>query len=126
MKVLKWLIVIGFVLLVWLFIINESHCQTLTAQEKILTEISVDIKYIKDSIADIRHDGRELKLNVQELDRRVLKVESKTDSFEGMLCDITERNNWFMGIIGAMLIAVLGLQYKRSNTFRNGNGKPPN
>ena len=122
-KYFKWILIIGFVLLVWLWVFGDGICQSLSTQEKILTEIAVDIRYIKESLAEIRIDNRETKLTVLELERRVGSLEHKTTSFEQMICEITERNNWFMGIIGAMLITVLGLQYKRSYMFREGNIK---
>lgn len=120
---LKWILIIGIMLLMWVYFSNDSQCQDLSKQEKLLTEISIDIKYIKTNIEDMRQESKEIKQEVRDLDKRVGTIENKTNSFENTLCEITERNNFFMGIIGAMLIAVLGLQYKRTNTFRNGNGK---
>ena len=90
---------------------------------KILTEISVDIKYIKSNINEIKQDNRGLKDDAIILSSRVTRVEERQITIKENIYTVTERNNWVTGIIGSVLILMLGLQLKRSFSHRKNNGK---
>jgi len=133
---LKWVIIIGFILVALLFIYNKGYCQTEESVVEILTSMRVDIRYIKSSIDEIKADYRNLNDEIKadyrnlnnkliDLEIRVTRVEDKTTGIEEALYEITERNNWYLGIfllVGGMLL----FQYKRSLTFRSGNGEKLN
>ena len=91
---------------------------------KLLTEISMDIKYIKNNIAEIKMDNRTIKDDAVGLGSRVTRVEERQITIKADIFDISERSNWITGIIGSVLILMLGLQLKRSYSHRkNDNGK---
>lgn len=102
---------------------GEANTQEDTEQFKILTEISVDIKYIKKNISEIRENNRELKEDTVILGSRVTRVEERQINIKENIYTVTERNNWITGIIGSVLILMLGLQLKRSFSHRKNNGK---
>jgi septal ring factor EnvC (AmiA/AmiB activator) len=123
---LKWVIIIGFILVALLFIYNKGYCQTEESVVEILTSMRVDIRYIKSSIDEIKADYRNLNNKLIDLEIRVTRVEDKTTGIENTLCEITERNNWYLGIFGLLVGGMLLFQYKRSLTFRSGNGEKLN
>ena len=91
---------------------------------KLLTEMSMDIKYIKNNIAEIKKDNQIIKSDAIGLGSRVTRVEERQITIKENIYDISERNNWITGIIGSIMILMLGLQLKRSYAHRkNDHGK---
>ena len=90
---------------------------------EIITEMSVDIKYIKDNISEIKEDNQKLQSEIIRLGNKVAIVEERQTNIKANLCEITERNNWFIGLVGSLLIITLGMQIKRSSSYRKNNGK---
>ncbi len=119
---LKWLLIIGFVAVGLLFFLNKGNCQEIS-HDKLLTEMSVDIRYIRKSIGEMRDDYKIMTSRIAELDTRVTRVEDKTSVIEKTLYNIAERNNWYLGLFGILVGGMLLFQYKRSYAFRNNNGK---
>ena len=116
-------LIIGFIIIIFTMASGEANAQEDTEQFKILTEISVDIKYIKKNISEIRENNRELKEDTVVLGSRVTRVEERQINIKENIYTVTERNNWITGIIGSVLILMLGLQLKRSFSHRKNNGK---
>jgi hypothetical protein len=113
---------VRFVIVVFLFILAFgfiSQAQEQINSEKLLTEIAVDVKYIKQSIQEIKSTNLKLAENLKELENRVTRVEEKTFVLDEKLCAVGERDLWLLGLVGSFLIVTLGLQYKRSVTFRH-------
>ena len=119
---LKMGLIMGFII-IFTMVSGEAKAQGDTEQFKILTEISVDIKYIKKNISEIRENNRELKEDTVVLGSRVTRVEERQINIKENIYTVTERNNWITGIIGSVLILMLGLQLKRSFSHRKNNGK---
>ena len=119
----KVAIIAGIIIWILLAAIAGINAQENQEQLKILTEISVDIKYIKKNISDIKEDNRELKENAVILGSRVTRVEERQINIKENIYGITERSNWVTGIIGSILVIMLGLQLKRSYSHRKENGK---
>lgn len=120
---LKVTIIIGIIIIILATILIRVNAQENQEQLKILTEISVDIKYIKKNISDIKEDNRELKEDAVVLGSRVTRVEERQINIKENIYGITERSNWVTGIIGSILVIMLGLQLKRSYSHRKDNGK---
>lgn len=119
----KVAIIAGIIILILFAAIGKINAQTNPEQFKILTEMSVDIKYIKKNISEIREDNRGLKEDTVILGSRVTRVEERQINIKENIFQVTERNNWITGIIGSVLIIMLGLQLKRSYSHRKENGK---
>lgn len=119
----KVAIIAGIIIWILLAAIAGINAQENQEQLKILTEISVDIKYIKKNISDIKEDNRELKEDTIVLGSRVTRVEERQINIKENIYGITERSNWVTGIIGSILVIMLGLQLKRSYSHRKNNGK---
>ena len=101
-----------------------SNAQEDREQLKLLTEMSMDIKYIKDNIVEIKQDNHRIKSDAIGLGSRVTRVEERQITIKENIYDVSERNNWITGIIGSILSLMLGLQLKRSYTHRkNDHGK---
>lgn len=133
MKISKWLILVGAVLLITLlillFFVQESHCQEMTSQEKILTEISIDVKYIKANINELKTDFKSIQADLKALDdkvqsqllvidKRMTTVEGRTDNLERVICNIEKINTYFLGILAAIIGGLVLYQYKRASNFR--------
>ena len=126
-RYLKAGIITGIMAIILLIFLVRINAQPNTDQyndlSKILTEISVDIKYIKSNINEIKQDNRGLKDDAIILSSRVTRVEERQITIKENIYTVTERNNWVTGIIGSVLILMLGLQLKRSFSHRKNNGK---
>lgn len=120
---LKIAIIAGIIAGILIFCFIKVNAETDTEQLKILTEISVDIKYIKNDISEIKGDNQEIKSDAVKLGSRVTRVEERQITIKENIYDVSERNNWITGIIGSILILMLGLQLKRSYSHRKNNGK---
>lgn len=129
-RYLKAGIITGIMAVILLIFLIRINAQPSTDQYndlgKILTEISVDIKYIKSDINEIKQDNRGLKSDAIKLGSRVTRVEERQVTIKENIYSVTERNNWITGIIGSVLILMLGLQLKRSYSHRKNNGKESN
>ena len=119
----KVAIIAGIIIWILLAIITNINAETDPEQFKILTEMSIDIKYIKKNISDIKENNRELKEDTVILSSRVTRVEERQINIKENIYQITERNNWITGLIGSILIVMLGLQLKRNYSHRKENGK---
>lgn len=119
----KVAIIAGIIIFILLAVMMKINAETNPEQFKILTEMSVDIKYIKKNISEIREDNRGLKEDTVILGSRVTRVEERQINIKENIFQVTERNNWITGIIGSVLIIMLGLQLKRSYSHRKENGK---
>ena len=122
-RYLKTIIITGFIVATLIFGLT-TNAQEDREHLKLLTEISMDIKYIKNNIAEIKKDNRTIKDDAIGLGSRVTRVEERQITIKADIFDISERSNWITGIIGSVLILMLGLQLKRSYSHRkNDNGK---
>jgi len=115
---LKWILIIGFVFVALLYFFGDSFCQELSEQEKLLTEISVDVKYIKSSIGELKIDFKSIQSDLILLERRVTNVENKATNLENVICNIEQINKWFLGILAAIIGGLILYQYKRAGNFR--------
>lgn len=122
-RYLKKGITIGILIIILSMPLFLGNAQEGQDQLKLLTEISVDIKYIKKNISEIREDNQGLKEDTIILGSRVTRVEERQINIKENIFQVTERNNWITGIIGSVLIIMLGLQLKRSYSHRKENGK---
>lgn len=120
---LKAGIIAGIIVILLFVALIKINAQENPEQLRILTEMSVDIKYIKKNISDIKEDNRELKEDTVILGSRVTRVEERQINIKENIFQIAERNNWITGFIGSVLIIMLGLQLKRSYSHRKNNGK---
>lgn len=116
--------VIAALLLIGLFI--KVSAQDETEHLKILTEISTDIKYIKNDIQEIKMNNKEVKEGLVTVGTRVTKVEERQIVIKEDISEVSGRNNWVTGFIGSILILMLGLQLKRSYSHRKNNGSAVN
>ncbi|MCC7574796.1 hemolysin XhlA family protein [Candidatus Woesearchaeota archaeon] len=115
---LKWVIIIGFILATWVYFTGSGNCQELSEQEKLLTEISVDVKYIKSSIGELKIDFKSIQSDLNLLEKRVTTVENKTTNLENVICNIEQINKWFLGILATIIGGLILYQYKRAGNFR--------
>ena len=115
---LKWVIIIGFILAAWIYFTGSGNCQELSEQEKLLTEISVDVKYIKSSIEELKIDFKSIQSDLNLLEKRVTNVENKTTNLENVICNIESINKWFLGILATIVGGLVLYQYRRASTFR--------
>lgn len=123
-RYLKIIIITGFIVAILIFGLIKVNAQEDHEHLKLLTEMSMDIKYIKNNIAEIKMDNRTIKDDAIGLGSRVTRVEERQITIKADIFDISERSNWITGIIGSVLILMLGLQLKRSYSHRkNDNGK---
>jgi len=122
-RYLKPLIITGVIIVILVMILIRANAQDNSEQFKILTEISMDIKYIKDDMSEIKQDSKETKGQLTNLGTRITMVEGKQSNLKENIISITERNNLFSGFAGSILLLMLGLQIKRNFTHRNNNGK---
>lgn len=123
-RYLKKGITIGILIIILGMTQIFSNAQEDRDHLKLLTEMSVDIKYIKNSISEIKEDNQIIKSDAIGLGSRVTRVEERQITIKENIYDISERNNWITGIIGSIMILMLGLQLKRSYSHRkNDHGK---
>ena len=123
-RYLKRGIIIGILIIILSMIPFFSNAQEDHDHLKLLTEMSMDIKYIKNNIAEIKKDNQIIKSDAIGLGSRVTRVEERQITIKENIYDISERNNWITGIIGSIMILMLGLQLKRSYAHRkNDHGK---
>ena len=122
-RYLKPLVIAGFIIFLLAIVMVRATAQENSEQFKILTEISMDIKYIKDDIGEIKQDSKETKGQITNLGTRITMVEGRQTNLKEDIGGITERNNWFSGLAGSILLLMLGLTIKRSYSYRNNNGK---
>lgn len=126
-RYLKAGIITGIMAIILLIFLVRINAQPNTDQyndlSKILTEISVNIKYIKSDINEIKQDNRGLGEDAIILGSRVTRVEERQVTMKENIYNVTERNNWVTGIIGSVLILMLGLQLKRNFSHRKNDGK---
>ena len=123
-RYLKKGIAIGILIIILSMIPFFSNAQEDRDHLKLLTEMSMDIKYIKNNIAEIKKDNQIIKSDAIGLGSRVTRVEERQITIKENIYDISERNNWITGIIGSIMILMLGLQLKRSYSHRkNDHGR---
>ena len=121
---LKIIIITGIIVAILIFGLIKVNAQENLEQLKILTEMRVDIKYIKSNINEIKNNNKIAGEQVNTLKNRVTKVEERQTNIKSDLYEIAGRNNWVTGFIGSILLLMLGLQLKRSYSHRkNNNGK---
>jgi len=85
---------------------------------EILTEIRVDVKYIKENIQSNREDIKELKRGFSLLDKRITLQEERNIYITDCIDRVDKRDGWLLGIIGTLMTAVLIMQIKRSRSHR--------
>lgn len=111
-----------YVILVVVIILNLGSvlglCQSMTDYEKLLTEISIDVKYIKTNIEKINEDFKDVQKQINSLDKRVSEVENKTINLESIICNLETINKWFLGILATLITGLILYQYRVTN-----NGK---
>ena len=121
---LKIIMIAGIIAIILLLLFIKVNAQEGEEQLKILTEMKVDIKYIKSNINEIKEDNKIAKEQMSKLENRVTRVEERQLVIRNDLCEIAEKNNWVTGFIGSVLLLMLTLQLKRSYSHRKGtNGK---
>ena len=124
---LKISIIAGVIAILLFTLLIEVNAQGgITEQLEILTEIRIDIKYIKNNINEIKNDNKSIKEHIEILEDRVTRTEERQISIKEEICNVTERNSWFSGLIGSVLILILGLQIKRNMNHRKNNGETDN
>ena len=101
-----------------LFSVMKGYCQSLSTQEKLLTEISIDVKYIKTNIEELKTDFKSIQSELTNLDKRVTNVENRTTNLENIICNIEQINKWFLGILATIIGGLILYQYKRAGNFR--------
>lgn len=119
------IVIMAFLLILVLYKVN-ARAETEQNISQLLTEMSVDIRYIKNSISEIKEDNQDMRKREVTLGSRVTRVEERQITIKASLCDVTERNNWFMGLIGTLMILTLGMQIKRSSSHRKNSGNNNN
>ena len=123
-RYLKIIVITGIIAAILIFGLIKVNAQENLEQLKILTEMRVDIKYIKSNINEIKNNNKMAGEQVNTLKNRVTKVEERQTNIKSDLYEIAGRNNWVTGFIGSILLLMLGLQLKRSYSHRkNNNGK---
>ncbi len=120
---LKWVLIIGFIFVAWVYFTGSGNCQELSEQEKLLTEISVDVKYIKSSIGELKIDFKSIQSDLTKLEHRVTNVEHQANNLENIICNIENINKWFLSILAAIIGGLVLFQYKRASNFKGNNGK---
>lgn len=116
-KLFKWILIIGFIFLVWLYFFGNGNCQVPSNQEKLLTEISIDVKYIKANIEELKTDSKSMQTDFNILERRVTNVEHKATNLENIICNIENINKWFLGILATIIGGLVLFQVRRANNF---------
>ena len=106
-----------------LFSVMKGNCQSMSTQERLLTEISVDVKYIKTNIEELKIDFKGIQAELTKLDKRVTNVESRTTNLENVICNLENINKWFLSILAAIIGGLVLFQYKRASNFKGNNGK---
>lgn len=107
------------IVLIFIFLLPlAAGAQETNDMTKILTEMSVDIKYIKNNIVTLSEETRGMKENIGELGTRITVVEERQINIKDEVCDVNSKNNWFLSIIGSMMLLSLGVQMKRSHAHR--------
>jgi len=101
-----------------LFSVMKGYCQSLSTQEKLLTEISIDVKYIKTNIEELKTDFKSIQSELTNLDKRVTNVENRTSNLETVICNIESINKWFLGILAAIIGGLVLYQYRRASNYR--------
>ncbi len=119
---LKIIILIGVILAGICFFVSVGNCQ-ITETEKILTEIRVDIKYIKNNIEEMKNDFKDVKQDFVGLEKRVSNVEYKTEKLESIVYNVENINKWFLGILATIIGGLVLFQYKRANNLRKNNDR---
>ena len=120
-------LIIGLILILSIFNTGEVKAQENPEQLKILTEMKVDIKYIKYNIIEIKTNNNKNNEKIGILENRMIKTEERQISIKEELCEIAQKNNWVSGFMGSLMLILLGLQLKRNVNHRKGeNGKIPN
>ena len=128
-RYLKAGITAGIIALIFLVIfikINAQETSQQAEQFKILTEMCIDIKYIKNNIMEIKGSNKDLAEEIDCLDTRVTRVEERQDTIKKDVISVTGRNNWFMGFVGSLLLIMLSMQVRGSNAHRKENGEKNN
>ena len=120
-------LIIGLILILSIFNLGEVAAQENPEQLKILTEMKVDIKYIKYNIIEIKTNNNNNNEKIGILENRMIKTEERQISIKEELCEIAQKNNWVSGFMGSLMLILFGLQLKRNVNHRKGeNGKIPN
>ena len=101
-----------------LFSVMKGYCQSLSTQEKLLTEISIDVKYIKTNIEELKTDFKSIQSELTNLDKRVTNVENRTSNLETVICNIESINKWFLGILATIIGGLILYQYRRASNYR--------
>ncbi len=84
----------------------------------LLTEIRIDVKYIKENIQNNRDGIKELKTGFVLLDKRITLQEDRNIYMAQCIDRVDNRDGWLLSIIGTFMAAMLALQYKRSRAHR--------
>jgi len=117
-------IIIGLILILSIFNLGEVAAQENPEQLKILTEMKVDIKYIKYNIIEIKTNNNNNNEKIGILENRMIKTEERQISIKEELFGIAQKNNWVTGFMGSLMLLLLGLQLKRNAKHRKDeNGK---
>jgi len=128
-RYLKIAIIAGFIALLLIVLSIRVNAQTTKEQVeqlKLLTEICVDIKYIKTNIDEIKRNNLTATNQIIVLENRVTRVEERQITIKENLVDISIRNNWFLGLVGSILLLMLTMQIRRNNAHKKGNGEENN
>lgn len=128
---LKIAIIAGFIalLLMVLFIrVNAQSAEEIRNKEqtKLLTEMCLDIKYIKNNIIEMKDNNKSLAIQVIAMNTRVTKVEERQIVIKKDIMEVSNRSNWYSGFVASILLLLLTMQIRRNNAHRKNNGKENN
>ena len=96
---------------------------------EILTEICIDVKYIKENIGTIKADIKELQSETSSQDKRITLQEERNIYISQSIDRVDKRDGWLLTIIGSFMAAILIMQVKGNWSSRKedeDNGKENN
>lgn len=96
---------------------------------EILTEICIDVKYIKENIGTIKADIKELQSETSSQDKRITLQEERNIYMSQSIDRVDKRDGWLLTIIGSFMAAILIMQVKGNWSSRKedeDNGKENN
>ena len=115
----KWLLVF-VVIVVAVICWSRVGCGQEASYEQVLTEIRIDIKYIKAGIEELKAGDKLLREEVSNLDKRVTTVEHKTDRLEDVICEVSQTNRWAFGIVAVLISSVILFDFQKRKSLKNG------